>query len=151
MTFDSFSGTMRSEREYGLLPYLSYLLVPFYPLFNERGAPKPERPKADWEVRNTVVSLGASRINSVHQNLTKTRANEEIYKSMRGCLQSSAGQRFSGIRHLLANENLQLEFAPFINRIISPPLRPVSLISFFLPNVVSCVQPAPDQQPGDET
>ncbi|KLO10427.1 hypothetical protein SCHPADRAFT_878166 [Schizopora paradoxa] len=108
MTFDSFSGTMRSEREYGLLPYLSYLLVPFYPLFNERGAPKPERPKADWE------------------NLMKTRASEEIYKSMRGCLQSNAGQRFSGIRHLLANENLQLEFAPYINRIISPPLRPIN-------------------------
>lgn len=50
MMFDSFSGAMRSEREYSLLPYLSYTLVPFYPLFNERGGPKPERPKADWEV-----------------------------------------------------------------------------------------------------
>ena len=125
MTFDSFSGTMRSEREYGLLPYLSYLLVPFYPLFNERGAPKPERPKADWEVRSIIATLVACRSHPTHQNLTKTRANEEIYKSMRGCLQSSAGQRYSGIRHLLANENLQLEFAPYINRIISPPLRPV--------------------------
>jgi len=61
-----------------------------------------------------------------HQNLTKTRANEEIYKSMRGCLQSNAGERHAGIRHLLANENLQLEFAPYINRILSPPLRPIN-------------------------
>ena len=52
MAFDSFSGTMRSEREYALMPYLSYTLVPFFPLFNERGSNKPERPKADWDVRN---------------------------------------------------------------------------------------------------
>lgn len=49
-TFDTFSGIMRSEREYGLLPYLPYSLVPFYPLFSERGGSKVERPKADWEV-----------------------------------------------------------------------------------------------------
>jgi chromosome transmission fidelity protein 18 len=42
---------MRSEREYTLLQYLPYTLVPFYPLFQERGAQKVERPKADWEVR----------------------------------------------------------------------------------------------------
>jgi len=55
MTFDSFSGTMRSEREYGLLPYLSYTLVPFYPLFNERSSAKPEHPKVDWEVRAKLL------------------------------------------------------------------------------------------------
>ena len=49
-TFDLMSGEMRSEREYTLLQYLPYTLVPFYPLFQERGAPKVERPKADWEV-----------------------------------------------------------------------------------------------------
>ena len=53
-TFDTFSGTMRSEREYGLLPYLPFSLVPFYPLFNERGGSKVERPKADWEVSNQI-------------------------------------------------------------------------------------------------
>lgn len=42
---------MRSEREYSLMPYLAYSLVPFHPLFNERGGVKVERPKADWEVR----------------------------------------------------------------------------------------------------
>lgn len=42
---------MRSEREYALMPYLSYAVVPFFPLFAERGGPKVERPRADWEVR----------------------------------------------------------------------------------------------------
>ncbi|THH10289.1 hypothetical protein EW145_g1444 [Phellinidium pouzarii] len=107
MTFDMLSGTMRSEREYGLLPYLPYLLVPFYPLFNERGGSKVERPKADWD------------------NLMKTRTNEEIYKSLSKCVQS-AGHRSAGLRHLLSNEIMQLEFAPYINRIISPPMRPVN-------------------------
>ncbi|KAI5124305.1 hypothetical protein M0805_008913 [Coniferiporia weirii] len=107
MTFDTLSGTMRSEREYGLLPYLSYSLVAFYPLFNERGGSKVERPKADWD------------------NLMKTRTNEEVYKSLSKCVQS-AGQRSAGLRHLLSNEIMQLEFAPYINRIISPPLRPVN-------------------------
>ena len=50
-TYDLFSGEMWSEREYALMQYLPFLLVPFYPLFQERGLPKVERPKADWEVR----------------------------------------------------------------------------------------------------
>ena len=41
---------MRSEREWALLQYLPFMLVPLYPLFQERGNPKVERPKADWEV-----------------------------------------------------------------------------------------------------
>lgn len=44
------AGEMRSEREYSMLQYLSYMLVPFNPLFSERGGEKVERPKADWEV-----------------------------------------------------------------------------------------------------
>lgn len=51
MDYDVFSGTMKSEREYGLLPYLSYAIVPFFPLFHERGGEKVERPSTDWEVR----------------------------------------------------------------------------------------------------
>ena len=47
-------GAMRTEREYALLPYMSYPLVAFYPLFQDRGAPKVERPKADWEVRGST-------------------------------------------------------------------------------------------------
>ncbi|KAI0086408.1 P-loop containing nucleoside triphosphate hydrolase protein [Irpex rosettiformis] len=107
-TYDLLSGEMRSEREYTLLQYLPYTLVPFYPLFQERGAEKVERPKADWE------------------NYTKTQVNEEVYKSLARCLRT-AGTRHSGaFRHLASNEILQLEFAPMINRIISPPLRPVN-------------------------
>ena len=48
--YDLLSNGMRSEREYGLIGYLPYMIVPFYPLFQERGAQKVERPKADWEV-----------------------------------------------------------------------------------------------------
>ena len=57
MAFDSLSGAMRSEREYGLMPYLSYSLVGFHPLFSERGGPKIERPKADWDVSNCKLVL----------------------------------------------------------------------------------------------
>lgn len=50
VAYDVLSGSMRAEREYGVLQYLSYTLVPFFPLFQERGGPRVERPKADWEV-----------------------------------------------------------------------------------------------------
>jgi chromosome transmission fidelity protein 18 len=38
VTFDELMGSMRSNVDY------------FYPLFQERGGPRVERPKADWEV-----------------------------------------------------------------------------------------------------
>ncbi|KDQ61061.1 hypothetical protein JAAARDRAFT_67462 [Jaapia argillacea MUCL 33604] len=106
--FDRFSGSMRSEREYALMPYLSYTLIPFYHLFQERGAPKVERPKADWE------------------HFQQTRTNEEIYQSLGRCLRTGCSRRAGSFRHLLSDQILQLEFAPYINRIISPPLRPVN-------------------------
>ncbi|KAL5490184.1 CTF18 [Sanghuangporus weigelae] len=108
VAFDSLSTAMRSEREYGLMPYLSYTLVPFFPLFNERGGSKVDRPKADWDA------------------LMKTRTNEEIYKSLAKCVQSASGQRCAGLRHFLSNEVMQLELAPYLNRIISPPMRPIN-------------------------
>lgn len=58
--YDVLNGAMRNEREYALLPYMPYMLVPFYPLFQERGGPKVERSKADWEVSVAVVRLCAS-------------------------------------------------------------------------------------------
>lgn len=122
---------MRSEREYGLLPYLSYTLVPFYPLFNERGGSKVERPKADWEVCCSLKhGKEDSLLNFLSQNLTKTRASEEVYKSLVKGVQTSSVHRSPGLRHLLCNEVMQLEFAPLINRIISPPLRPVRWLFF---------------------
>ncbi|TFK54597.1 P-loop containing nucleoside triphosphate hydrolase protein [Heliocybe sulcata] len=106
--YDHLSGAMRSEREYSLMPYLSYFLVPFYTLFQERGTPKVERPKDDYE------------------NYLKTKTNEEIYQSLSRCLRLACGRRGGDYRHLASEQVLRLEFAPYINRIISPPLRPVN-------------------------
>ncbi|OBZ65799.1 Chromosome transmission fidelity protein 18 [Grifola frondosa] len=107
-TFDVMSGQMRSEREYSLLQYLPYHLVAFYPLFQERGAQKVERPKADWESH------------------TITKMNEEIYKSLARCLRTAGNRHAGDFLHLVNEKILQLELAPMLNRIISPPLRPVN-------------------------
>ncbi|KAG8815262.1 hypothetical protein FRC19_001139 [Serendipita sp. 401] len=40
--------------------------------------------------------------------------------------QSSGSKKASSYRHLVAKEVLPLEFAPLLNRIISPPLKPVN-------------------------
>lgn len=108
VTFDILSTKMYLDGSFALSQYLPYTLVPFYPLFQERGGQRVERNQADWE------------------NLQLTRSNEEIYKSLSRCLRS-ASMRYSGnFRHLLSTPVLQLEFTPYINRIISPPLRPVN-------------------------
>ncbi|TFY77930.1 hypothetical protein EWM64_g6081 [Hericium alpestre] len=108
VSYDLLSNRMRSEQEYALMPYLSYMLVPFYPLFQERGGERVERPKADWE---TYV---------------KTKANEEIYKSLAHAVRTGNGRRTGHYRDLVSEQILHLEFAPYLNRIISPPLRPVN-------------------------
>jgi chromosome transmission fidelity protein 18 len=36
--------------EFALSQYLPYTLVPFYPLFQERGGQRVERNQTDWEV-----------------------------------------------------------------------------------------------------
>lgn len=61
----------------------------------------------------------------------KKKTYEEIYKTMvRNVLGDPEGghthRRAYQYRHLVANEILQLEFAPLLNRIISPPLKPVN-------------------------
>lgn len=58
--YDSVNSTMKNEREYAILPYLPYMAVPFFALFNERGASKVERPKADWEVSVRKISRSES-------------------------------------------------------------------------------------------
>ena len=50
ITFDVFSATMYSDGDFSLHAYLSFFLVPFYPLFQERGGQRVERDQADWEV-----------------------------------------------------------------------------------------------------
>jgi chromosome transmission fidelity protein 18 len=54
-----------------------------------------------------------------------TRTNGEIYRSLSNGIRT-AGRSAGAYRHLITDQVLQLEFAPYINRIISPPLRPVS-------------------------
>ncbi|CAA7271466.1 unnamed protein product [Cyclocybe aegerita] len=107
-TFDNFSSTMYSEGDFSLNPYLPYTLVPFYPLFQERGGEKVERNQADWE----------------HFQLM--RSNEEVLKSLSRCLRTATVRHGGDFRHLLSHPVLQTEFVPYINRIISPPLRPVN-------------------------
>jgi len=43
---------MYTDGDFALNQYLPYTLVPFYPLFQERGGERVERNQADWEVRN---------------------------------------------------------------------------------------------------
>ena len=71
-------------------------------------------------------SGGSEVTDQSSQNYTKTKAHEEIYKSLSKCLRSACGREAGCFRHLLSEQILQLEFSPYINRIISPPLRPVS-------------------------
>ncbi|TRM59320.1 P-loop containing nucleoside triphosphate hydrolase protein [Schizophyllum amplum] len=107
-SFDAFSAAMYGDGEFALAPYLPYTLVAFYPLFQERGAPRVERSHEDWEA------------------LQMTRANEEIYKSFSQCLRVAGSRCGGAFRHLSNQPTLQLEAAPFINRIIAPHLRPVN-------------------------
>lgn len=55
------------------------------------------------------------------------RTNQEIYKSLSKSIATAGGGRQSIEYRCLAQEGvMQLEFVPMLNRIISPPLRPVS-------------------------
>ena len=49
ITYDLFSAAMYSDGEFALMQYLPYMLVPFYPLFSQRGT-QVERSQTDWEV-----------------------------------------------------------------------------------------------------
>ncbi|KAF9227797.1 hypothetical protein BS17DRAFT_726296 [Gyrodon lividus] len=106
-TFDVFSSTMYSDGDFGLHIYLPYLLVPFHPLCRERAGKRVERDSTDWD------------------NMLVTRTNGEIYRSLSNGIRT-AGRTAGAYRHLITGQVLQLEFAPYINRIISPPLRPVN-------------------------
>ncbi|KAK7037989.1 chromosome transmission fidelity protein 18 [Favolaschia claudopus] len=108
VTFDLLSAAMYSDGDFALSQYIAYTLVPFYPLFNQRGGQRIERSQADWEAA------------------VQTRANEEIYKSLSRCLQTASTRHGGDYRHLVGTPVMQLEFAPCLNRIISPPLRPVN-------------------------
>lgn len=61
----------------------------------------------------------------VLQNFVTTRTNEEIYRSLTRGLRAASGATGGNFRHFAGSESMILEFAPLINRIIAPPLRPV--------------------------
>lgn len=41
---------MYGDADFTLAHYLPYFIVPFFPLFQERGGERVERNQADWEV-----------------------------------------------------------------------------------------------------
>ncbi|KAF8559685.1 P-loop containing nucleoside triphosphate hydrolase protein [Imleria badia] len=106
-TFDIISSAMYADGDFGLQAYLPYLLVSFHPLCRERAGKRVERDSTDWD------------------NLLITRTNEDILKSLSDGICAS-GKNTGANRHLIMGQVLQLEFAPYINRIISPTLRPVN-------------------------
>ena len=80
VAFDSFSSAMYSDGDFALNQYLPYTLVPFYPLFQERGGDRVERNQADWDVSPTIrkaVLLADSRITESAVN-TKQRGGIQI-------------------------------------------------------------------------
>ncbi|KAG8969390.1 hypothetical protein FRC03_003081 [Tulasnella sp. 419] len=107
-TFDHFASMLRAEQEYALMGYLPYLVTPIHHLFADSGNPKMGRPTADWECH------------------VKSKTSEEIYKSLTRSVLVNGGRHSCGFRHLLGNEVIVTEFAPMLNRIIAPPLRPVN-------------------------
>jgi chromosome transmission fidelity protein 18 len=54
VAYDALSGLMYNEGIFELHQYLPYLLVPFYPLFQERGRQPVEKSQTDWEVRTPL-------------------------------------------------------------------------------------------------
>jgi len=55
------------------------------------------------------------------------KTNQETYKSLSKSIATAGGGRRSvEYRHLAQEGVMQLEFMPMLNRIISPPIRPVS-------------------------
>lgn len=78
------------------------------------------------------------------------KSNQEIYKSLSKSIATVGGGRRSvDYRHLSQEGVMQLEFVPMLNRIISPPLRPVSDQTGFAINLnapYNAGQPSSDQK-----
>ncbi|KAL5635295.1 hypothetical protein ACGC1H_004171 [Rhizoctonia solani] len=107
--YDTLAMTMRTEQEYGLLPYQAYAITAFHPLFATLGNPKYERVNNDWD------------------HFTRTRLNEEIRATV--CNSLITGARDSDAAaylSMMAGSKAVLEFLPLINRIINPPLKPLN-------------------------
>jgi len=48
---------MFADSDFALLPYLPFMLVPFYPLFQARKSERIERNYSDWEVSNFKLNV----------------------------------------------------------------------------------------------
>ncbi|TFK76193.1 P-loop containing nucleoside triphosphate hydrolase protein [Pluteus cervinus] len=113
-TYDLFSSAMYSDGDFSLRQYLPYTLVPFHALFHERGG-RVERSQDDWEPDTDA-----------RQNQKITQTNQEIYQSISRGLRIASARHHGAYRHFVEMPMLQLELAPYINRIISPPIRPIN-------------------------
>jgi chromosome transmission fidelity protein 18 len=120
---------MYTDGDFAILAYLPYTLVPFHPLFQERGTSTVEKNSDDWDVSLLFLCHFVAGSSVSIKNLQATRANEEIYKSLIKCIRSASSANGGDFRNFVTTPNLQLEFAPYLNRIISPPLRPVSQLA----------------------
>ncbi|KAG8699473.1 hypothetical protein FRC08_005294 [Ceratobasidium sp. 394] len=107
--YDLLSMKMRTEQEYALMVYQPYAIVAFHPLFAALGNPKYERVNTDWE------------------QFTRTKLNDDIKTTVCNGLGTGARDAdAASFLHLMGGQKAALEFLPLINRILSPPLRPLN-------------------------
>ncbi|KAF8328797.1 uncharacterized protein EI90DRAFT_3063580 [Cantharellus anzutake] len=112
--YDMMSSSMRIEQEFGLMQYLPYSIIPLHHHLAVGGPTnqRVERPTAYWDSFNAAKS------------------GEEVLDSLRkAVLKTAVGDKCSdilGYRYLLGWDVLRTEFAPLLNRIISPPIRPIN-------------------------
>ncbi|KAF8671864.1 P-loop containing nucleoside triphosphate hydrolase protein [Rhizoctonia solani] len=107
--YDTLSMTIRTEQEYGLLPYQPYAITAFHHLFATLGNPKYERVNNDWD------------------HFTRTRVNEEIKTTVSNSLTTGARDSDAAAHlHMMSGSKAVLEFLPLVNRIINPPLKPLN-------------------------
>ncbi|KAG8905214.1 hypothetical protein FRB99_000483 [Tulasnella sp. 403] len=98
--YDLFASTMRLEQDYAVQGYLPYFIAPIHPLFVDPSNSKVSNPKADWEWH------------------IKTKATEDLARTLT--------TNSTHLRHLLQKDIIPTELAPLLNRLISPPIRPVN-------------------------
>lgn len=71
--------------------------------------------------------------------MTKAKAGEEVFSKLaKSILHPEGGQQqrsaeSAGYRHLLGKDVLRTEFVPILNRLISPPMRPVRVMPLSCP------------------
>ena len=136
----------RSGQGFALQSYSPYTIVPLFHHLAASGNPKVEKPNLYWEVRivNSHYPRGSNAEPRARtfQSVTKAKAGEETLTTLTKSILYPVGGRqqqklsySAGYRCLLGNDALRTEFVPLLNRLISPPLRPVGVLSMYgLPN-----------------